>query len=64
MRWKDSQGQLILVRMGVDFKGDLVFKDLFFNQGKRGRITAVGFNCVVRGHEMSDQDTKQTLGAV
>ena len=41
----------------VDIKGDLVFEDLLLYQCEGG----VRFFITLRGHEVSDQDTKEPL---
>ena len=48
-----------MICTGVNFKRDLIFEDLVFNQCEGG-AAAVGY----RGHEVSDKDTKQALRAV
>ena len=57
---KHLQANFITIRMRLDFKGDLVFEDLVFEQCERG-VDATSY---FRGHEVSDQDTKQTFRAV
>ena len=60
MRRKGSQGHFIVHTRGADLKGDLVFEYLVLHQDQGGGSSLAE----VRGHEVSDKDTKQPFGAM
>ena len=63
MRRMHLQCYFITHTRRVDLKGDLVLEYLVLHQGEGGGV-AGGFLAEVRGHEVSDQDTKCPFGAV